>query len=414
MVGGDGAVVATMNPQSLSDIALWSTTSGHGTMHLFKSFPAAELRGRDIVLDVGLETDPYVGAYLRDGGYSRYAASDFTESWPASKGGPALLDREDGHRSDFTESWPASKGGGVLASYERPHLHAAPHDASDLTVVLTPDWSRSQLDEVTLFIEASRPPHGHTLILRSVDITGHSEWIFDGYAVRQGAGSGTVEMLPTEAVHQTRHAMPLNDTFDSSLEGWSYWGTATEYEIGRQSVDGRTAAHVHTEDEIVVYAGMQKTVDVSSLDVSGQRLVLSYDYKAIGATPDSSVTNTRMAILDADSGNWLHRSYLVLGGTTDTGWQTYTTDITGHASGRDAITIVLYMRDIWGTDWDHHNWYDNVRVYAINQTAPVPTHHTYAPPAYGCCSHPGDDWHLPELVCAHQPGSVVCKQPSRR
>lgn len=253
------------------------------------------------------------------------------------------------------------------------------------------------------------PPHAQSLILRSVDIEGHAKWIFDGYRVRQGAGYGTFEFFPPEAAPLERHPIPINDTFDSSLDGWSYWGSTADHALDRQHLPylesaarleaggtaaqapdrqparGGTAAHIHT-DGFSVDAGMQKTVDVSGFDESRQRLVLSYDYMASSYTDTGAATNSHVALLDADSGTLLSHTSAVRGGTTDTGWQTHTADITEHAAGLEAIRIVLYLTDSWIVDHNQHNWYDNVRLYAVNQTAPVPTSNTYIPHPAPICS----------------------------
>jgi len=402
------ALAPSMRLWSLDGIELTSSDVNGGTLHLFRSFPAEDLRGRDIILDMELDTGPYVKAYVLDGAYSKDVPSD------------------------FTPSGPVAKGGGVLATFVLPHPATAPPAASNLTVVLSPDWSESQMDRATVFIDAARPPHGQSLILRSVDIEGHSKWIFDGYRVRQGAGYGTFELFPPEPASLQRHPIPINDTFDSSLDGWSYWGSTadhaldrqhlpylenaappagygttdigdihregpslrgsppppawddtTEHTHDRQQARGGTAAHIHT-DGFSINTGMQKTVDVSGFDESRQRLVLSYDYRASSYTAGAA-TNSYMTLLDADSGALLSHTNAVRGGTTDTGWQTYTTDITEHASGLETMRIVLYMTDAWIVDHDQHNWYDNVRMYTVDQTSPVHTSNTYVPgPVHTC------------------------------
>jgi len=348
-----GAVTATTDRWSYSDIHLRSTGINNGTMYLFKSFPAGEVRGGNVTVGMTAETGPHVGVSLLDGAYSGDAASDF---------GP------DG---------PAAKGGGTLASYYMPAPAEAPASPSDLSVTLAPDWAASRLDRVTLIVETSRPPPRQTLIVQSVDVGDGSRWVFDGYRVSQGAGNGTLDLSRPGPGSGAVHALPLDDTFDSSLDGWTYRGSTSDYVLDRRQDGARGAAHLHI-DGFEVDGGMQKAIDVSGLDASRQRLVLSYDYRATSNSEANIITHSRLAVLDADSHALLHHANLMPGGTTDTGWRTYTTDITGHVTGHDTIRVFLHLRDGWIGSNDQRNWYDNVRLYTLDQTAPVPTTNTRA------------------------------------
>ena len=140
----------------------------------------------------------------------------------------------------------------------------------------------------------------------------------------------------------------LNDSFDDSLDGWqeySFTGTHSyitpyeNYDLSLDSTTGKPAPSAHISgDGFVSNSGMYKTVDISSID-NNSPLYLSFDYRAKSGFSSSSVTNTHLGIYDGVTGETLHSESLITGGTLDSGWQSYNTDISGMTSGHDSITI---------------------------------------------------------------------------
>ena len=304
---------------------------GHGDAHLFKTFRADDIRNRNITIKLDESSPQSVTIYVLDGAYSKHIPSDFTLS-----GGPAL------------------KGGGILASYT----------LSGMPESFEPDWARSQLDETTLVISLEKKVPIKNFKIHSVEFEGHSKWTFEDYKVQQRGDKGTYLLLPTRPSVQS---LPVRDTFDETLDGWTYWGHTSDYALVRDDSAGMPApsAFIST-DQQDVFAGMSKIVDISGMQ-DGQNLTLSYVYRASSGSSHSFVTNSLLRVLDADTGEVLFKAEPAFGGTTDTGWQSYSTDLTDEAAGSDRIEIVLGLHDSWVANWGQINWYDNVAVYATNE-----------------------------------------------
>ena len=85
-------------------------------------------------------------------------------------------------------------------------------------------------------------------------------------------------------------------------------------------------------DGFSVNPNAEKTFDVTNAD----SVNLSFNWRASSGCACSSTTNFRLMILDT-SGNTLSSQTLQAGGTTDTGIQSYSADITSIISGHDSI-----------------------------------------------------------------------------
>ncbi len=332
-----------------NDSILFHTSDvGSGTIFLFKTFPKSSIINRDILVDARTIRPGTAHVAVFDGAYSNVNAADFGSTSVNTKGGGMLYMQE--------------LGSGAIS----------------------PDWSKSQLDEVTVMFIYTKRSVGAQLIIDSVEFSGHSKWIFDDYLVEQ-AGSYGRYMLISPSIHtSTIHDIPINDRFNLSFDGWMYWGSTSEYtlENGQDNGQGRLPGAIHlSTDEFTVYAGVSKLVDTSGL--GDDRLVISYDYRAFSGSAHSAVTNTRMVIQDYDSGDLLHAAHPVHGGTKDTGWQTYTEDITQYVANSDTVRVSLQFYDSWVARWSQGNWYDNIRIYTLDQPDPVLTINTYTQPVTG-------------------------------
>ena len=325
---GHAAIAPTKH---LGNLSISPSDVGYGTMHLFKTLRTDDIRNRNVTIISDESSLHNVTVYVLDGAYSNRAPSDFTLA-----GGPAL------------------KGGGMLASYA----------LSDMPESFGPDWARSQLDETTLVVSLEKKVSRYSPFqIHSVEFDGHSKWIFGDYKVEQRGNKGTYLLLPTRP---SVHALPVNDTFAGSLDGWTYWGYTSDYVLRQDSSAGRPSPSAFISmDRFNVFSGMSKIVDISSMQ-DGQNLTLSYDYRASSLWSYGTVTNSYLRVLDADTGEHLLFAAPAYGGVRDTGWRSYSTDLTDETSGFDRIEIVLGFHDSWIASWNQSNWYDNVRVYAAS------------------------------------------------
>lgn len=176
---------------------------GDGNAYLFKTFRTDDIRNHNIAIKSDASSQHNVTIYVLDGAYSKHVQSDFTLS-----DGPAL------------------KGGGILASYT----------LADMPESFAPDWTRSQLDKTTLVISLEKKIPIKNFKIHSVEFEGHSKWTFEDYKVQQRGDKGTYLLLPMRAFV---HGFPVNDTFDGSLDGWTYWGHTSDYILTRDYSTGR-------------------------------------------------------------------------------------------------------------------------------------------------------------------------------
>ena len=322
---GYAAIAATKH---LDNLLLMPSDVGHGEIHLYKTFRTADIINRSITIKSDTYTPHSVTVYVMDGVYSGNVQSDLAA---AAK--------------------PIPKGGGILAAYE----------ISEMPESFKPDWTRSQLDETTLVISLEKRIPLSGFQIESVEFEGHSKWVFDDYKANQMNNGGMYMLLPTRA---STYSLPVSDTFDSSLDGWTYWGYTADYIFRHDATTGNPSPSAFINmDQFNVFSGMSKIVDISGMQ-DGQRLMLSYDYRAASDTSLPERTNSYLRVLDADTGKVLFHTIPVFGGIMDTGWRSYSTDLTDETAGSDRIEIVLGFHDSWVAEWDQRNWYDNVAVYA--------------------------------------------------
>jgi len=134
------------------------------------------------------------------------------------------------------------------------------------------------------------------------------------------------------------------------------------YRLKRDTGTGKPAPSAHIYgDGYPVEAGMQKVVDISKWTGNGP-LTLSFNWRAKSNWRGSTVTNAHVKILDASTGQQLYKKDLVMGGTYDTGWKSFSADISSNVKGHSKIKIILYLHDAWASNWNQKNWYDNVRL----------------------------------------------------
>jgi len=157
----------------------------------------------------------------------------------------------------------------------------------------------------------------------------------------------------------------IYDKFDSGLDSWTYWGDSG-YSLTLDSGTGQPSPSARISgDGFVVNGGIQKVADISSWTGTGE-LTLSFNWRAASGTSGSSVTNAQLKIEDANLGTQLYAETLVAGGTTDTGWRSYSKDVSSIVKGHASIRIILYLHDGWIANWNQQNWYDNVKITGLS------------------------------------------------
>lgn len=153
----------------------------------------------------------------------------------------------------------------------------------------------------------------------------------------------------------------LDDRFDTGLDNWVYWGGpgyVVEWVSNAAKISGD---HVWPP---LVDCGMQKVVDLSAWGEHGA-LLLSFDWRATSDYSSSCTTNAQLWIQDADSGSELLFVHLITGGTLDTGWRAYFSDISSYVTGHSNIRIILYLMDNYA-NFHQMNFYDNIELRATS------------------------------------------------
>jgi hypothetical protein len=168
-----------------------------------------------------------------------------------------------------------------------------------------------------------------------------------GTVPNKSYGHGRIDAL---AAYDAVSAPPpiLDNAFSTGTNGWLKFG-GTDYTLTNDAGTAKISGNGY-----MVKAGMEKTVSLENWDAS-KPLRLSFDWRAKSDYAGSTVTNAYLKI-DGDV------SPLVAGGTLDTGWKTYSKDITTLATGKSSIKIRLYLVDSWSANWNQVNWYDNIKL----------------------------------------------------
>ena len=104
-------------------------------------------------------------------------------------------------------------------------------------------------------------------------------------------------------------------------------------------------------------AGINRDISLENHDPD-EPLYLSVDYRATSGSTHSTVTNALLQITDTD-GNSLYKIFMVGGGTLDSGWRTFSTNVTQYVIGEDDITVQLYLADPWIYPWNKKTSFDN-------------------------------------------------------
>ena len=191
--------------------------------------------------------------------------------------------------------------------------------------------------------------------------------------------SGNIESLVNRTVIirdlPILYTLLLNDTFDSTLDDWQFFGT-TGYQATHSSEHGGSA-YVFGEDAYTM-VGIEKNITIpyasSENFVLDGDLLLSFDFRAKSTTFDSSVTNSRITVYDSLTNELLYDEYLVRGKYLDTEWRSFNINLDSYVADHNSITIKLLLYDAWYERYEHQNWFDNILLEVVpDNSEPVIT-----------------------------------------
>ena len=190
---------------------------------------------------------------------------------------------------------------------------------------------------------------GNTLVTCTATDT-HDNFIQDSFIV-------TVVPYPGFAT--------ITDDF-SNLGPWQYskptdWGpgpTFRNYTVTISTTDGNPAPSALISGDGYGSSGPAFFRSFSLQNhAPDDPLYLSFDYRAQSLSSD--ITNADLIIWNDSYTGLVLFDRLVRGGTLDTGWRTYSTDISENVSGQDSIDIRLILTDDWLADYHQRLSVDN-------------------------------------------------------
>ena len=164
------------------------------------------------------------------------------------------------------------------------------------------------------------------------------------------SASQTVTLMPSFA--------PIRDGFEN-LDDWSLYYRVGEYtpisgpdyetfhnyEMSVNTQQGVPSPSAKISgDGFVSYTAIQR--DISLATYSGDGLFIGVDYHVTSWYSISRITNASIDVLNA-TGDVVYNNWMVSGGTTNTGWQSATHNITDAVAGLDSITVRLALYDYW-------------------------------------------------------------------
>lgn len=188
----------------------------------------------------------------------------------------------------------------------------------------------------------------------------------------------------------------LSDHFDSSLDGWSYYGD-TGYALSLNATTGKAAPSAQIAGDAYLGNcsdhGMAKAADISTL---GQGpLVLALNWRAASSGPGT--TNAFVDVYNADNGSLIFKGTISAGNSGDTGWQYYATDLSSVARGVSHVRIFPHLTDCWSTNWAQEDWFDNIELFSPHYPEPsAPSSPGYVSASSSSSTQVGLSWSPPE------------------
>ena len=184
----------------------------------------------------------------------------------------------------------------------------------------------------------------------------------------------------TQTVTLTPAFKTIRDSFNNGTNWETYsmvsdyvpisgpdYTTFSNYAFTIEQQDGNPSPSARISgDGFTSYFAIQRNVTLS--DLGENDLFVGIDYKATSATSASSVTNAKIELLDGD-GSILYSNWLSRGGTVNTGWSTFSQNVTDAVAGSGIITIRLGLNDGWIANWSQNAYFDNLYVGTTPSTA---------------------------------------------
>ena len=174
----------------------------------------------------------------------------------------------------------------------------------------------------------------------------------------------------------------ISDTFDSSLDSWTYKETPNTAAISIWCPSALTEAYVlshstehggsaHTSNTNKCWFGSAGATKSFNFPANYNTLEISLDYKSLARifAGIGHVNNIRVMVTDS-SDMVLHTSNIYSGarssGLTDTTWSDFTASISPMSSSQCPCKIFVYLADSWLSQWHQKFFIDNVILGATN------------------------------------------------
>lgn len=151
----------------------------------------------------------------------------------------------------------------------------------------------------------------------------------------------------------------INRTFEIPTAYNNYEFTV-DNSAGRPAPSGKISGYGYG-----AYAQIERVFDLT--DFRGDQLFVGFDYRLRADSSSSSEANLYFLIKGSDA---KHREVLLNGGTYDTGWQSYSRDITDIVGDDTSVKIAVFTHDYLRQDWNREVFYDNLYIGSL---PPPPT-----------------------------------------
>ena len=172
----------------------------------------------------------------------------------------------------------------------------------------------------------------------------------------------------------------ISDTFDSSLDSWTYKETPNTLSISRYCNSALNDAYVlshstenggsaHTSNTVKCWFGSAGATKSFVFPANYNTLEISLDYRGLTTAPSAHVNNIHLMITDS-SNTILHTSNIFTGdrGTRlpDTGWHDFEVSIPSIDSSQCPCKAFVYLVDAWVSQWHQNFFMDNIVLSTAN------------------------------------------------
>ena len=156
----------------------------------------------------------------------------------------------------------------------------------------------------------------------------------------------------------------ITDDF-ANLDSWVFLKRSfsdstvpNNYTLTLSATDGNPAPSALISGDAYGIPGMSRGILLENY-TSGDPLYLGIDYRAKSLISDRSAPSAKLLIADVYGPPLLYQISLVSGGPLDSGWRTFSTDISEYVSEAYNINITLQLYDFWDANYGLETYYDN-------------------------------------------------------